>query len=82
MRHFSKASRFKLMEATSVVDPGPPEGVPLELWARRLDAARQQMQSFVAEGVESAERGDFVEGSEARTRLREKQQARRARKTE
>src|SRR6266849_10994067 len=25
VRHFSKASRFKVIEATSVVDPGPPE---------------------------------------------------------
>ena len=24
VRHFSKASRFKVIEATSVVDPGPP----------------------------------------------------------
>ena len=25
VRHFSKASRFSVMEATSVVEPGPPE---------------------------------------------------------
>ena len=25
MRHFSKASRLRLIEATSVVEPGPPE---------------------------------------------------------
>jgi hypothetical protein len=38
------------------------------------------MQRFVAEGVEAAERGELVEGSEARTRLRDKQQTRRRRK--
>jgi putative addiction module CopG family antidote len=62
------------------VDPGPPEDVSHDEWERRLAAARQRMQSFVAEGVESAERGEFVEGSEARARLREKQQTRRRRK--
>jgi putative addiction module CopG family antidote len=62
------------------VDPGPPEDVSHDEWERRLTAARQRMQSFVAEGVESAERGEFVEGSEARARLREKQQTRRRRK--
>jgi putative addiction module CopG family antidote len=62
------------------IDPGPPEGVPLAEWDRRLVAARQRMQTFVAEGIESAERGEFVEGSEARARLREKQKARRTRK--
>jgi putative addiction module CopG family antidote len=62
------------------IDPGPPEGVSNAEWERRLAAARTRMQSFVAEGIESADRGEFVEGSEARTRLREKQRSRRGRK--
>ena len=63
------------------LDPGPPEGVSHEEWERRLAAVRKRMQSFVAEGVESAARGELVEGSEARSRLREKQHTRRRRKT-
>lgn len=62
------------------IDPGPPEGVSNAEWDRRLAAARQRMQSFVAAGVESADRGELVEGSEARSRLRKKQQSRRRRK--
>jgi len=62
------------------IDPGPPEGVSNDEWERRLAAARQRMQSFVAEGVESADRGELVEGSEARSRLLDKQQSRRKRK--
>ena len=62
------------------IDPGPPEGVSNDEWERRLAAARKRMQSFVAEGIESADRGELVDGSEARTRLREKQQTRRRHK--
>lgn len=62
------------------IDPGPPEGVSNEEWERRLAAARQRMQSFVAEGIESADRGELVDGAEARSRLREKQKSRRRRK--
>jgi putative addiction module CopG family antidote len=62
------------------IDPGPPEGVSNDEWERRLATARQRMQSFVAEGVDSADRGELVDGSEARARLREKQQSRRRRK--
>lgn len=64
------------------IDSGPPEGVSSDEWERRLSAARQRMQSFVAEGIESADRGELVDGSEARSRLREKQQSRRRRKAE
>jgi len=63
------------------VDPGPPEGFSNDEWERRLAAARQRMQTFVAEGVESADRGELVEGSEARARLRKKQHARRTRRS-
>jgi putative addiction module CopG family antidote len=62
------------------IDPGPPAGVSDDEWERRLAAARLRMQRFVAEGIESADRGEFVEGSEARSRLREKQQTRRTQK--
>jgi len=62
------------------IDPGPPEGVSNEEWERRLAAARQRMQSFAAEGIESADRGELVDGAEARSRLREKQKSRRRRK--
>jgi len=62
------------------IDPGPPVGVSNAEWERRLAGARQRMQSFVAEGVESADRGELVDGAEARSRLREKQQSRRRRK--
>ena len=62
------------------IDPGPPEGLSNEEWERRLAAARQRMQSFVAEGIESADRGELVDGAEARSRLREKQKSRRRRK--
>jgi putative addiction module CopG family antidote len=63
------------------IDPGPPDGISNDEWERRLTSARQRMQSFVAEGVESADRGELVDGAEARSRLREKQKSRRRRKT-
>jgi len=61
------------------IDQGPPEGVSVEEWDRRLESTRERMSHFVAEGLEQAERGELVSGDEAVTRIREKQQRRRRR---
>ncbi len=59
------------------LDQGPPEGVSVDEWERRLESTRERMSRFVAEGVEQADRGDLVAGDEVATRIREKQQRRR-----
>ena len=61
------------------IDQGPPEGVSVEEWERRLESTRERMSRFVGEGVEQAERGELVAGDEVVGRLREKQQRRRRR---
>ena len=61
------------------LDQGPPDGVSVDEWDRRLGATRERMRSFVAEGVAQADAGILVDGEEAVGRLREKQRARRER---
>ncbi len=61
------------------IDQGPPEGVSVDEWERRLESTRERMSRFVAEGVAQAERGELVAGDEAVSRIREKQQRRRRR---
>ena len=59
------------------IDHGPPDGVSAEAWDARLLAARDRMRSFIAEGVEQADRGELVDGEESVARMRTKQKARR-----
>jgi antitoxin ParD1/3/4 len=61
------------------IDQGPPEGVSVEEWERRLESTRERMSRFMAEGVQQAERGELIPGDEVKGRLREKQQRRRRR---
>lgn len=63
------------------IDQGPPDGVSVEEWERRLDSTRQRMSRFVAEGVQQAERGELVAGDEVAEGIRAKQARRRKRET-
>ena len=59
------------------VDRGCPDGVTAEDWDRRLDATRERMKRFIAEGISQAERGEVMDGEEAMARIRQKQERRR-----
>ncbi len=62
------------------IDQGAPEGLDAAQWARRIEATRARLGTFIQEGIDEADRGELIDGEEAFSELRTKQVARRKRR--
>ena len=54
------------------IDQGPPDGVTVEEWDKRLTATRERMNQFVMRGVKEAEQGNLISATESRERARKR----------
>ncbi len=54
------------------IDQGPPDGMSVKDWDKRLTATRERMHQFVMRGVEEAEQGNLIAATESRERTRKR----------